>query len=242
MLLIPAIDIKEGRCVRLTQGRMDTAVEFGSDPSEQARLWEQAGAKRIHVVDLNGSVEGRPVNIEAVRGIINAVSAPIQLGGGIRDVETLETYLEAGVSVVILGTAAIRNPVFAERALTDYAGRIAIGIDAMQGRVAVEGWTQGTDIEARRLAAHFDAFRPDSFIYTDISRDGMMRGPNFEETAEFAASVASPVILSGGVSTMQDLEAALALRRTGVTGVIVGRALYDGAIDTAEAIRLLERE
>lgn len=193
-------------------------------------------------MDLNGSVEGRPVNLRAVRGVIDAVSAPVQLGGGIRDLETLEIYFEAGIAVAILGTAAIRDPEFAERALTHYPGRVAIGIDALRGHVAVQGWTHTTAVEAGRLAAHFDRFGPESFIYTDISRDGMMRGPNFEETAAFAAAVGSPVILSGGVSTMRDVIAAAALRTVGVTGVIVGRALYDGAIDAAEAIRVLEAD
>jgi phosphoribosylformimino-5-aminoimidazole carboxamide ribotide isomerase len=237
MLVIPAIDLKEGRCVRLRQGRMDTATEFNPDPAGQARIWEAAGAKRIHVVDLDGSVAGRPVNIDTVRAIVDAVSVPVELGGGIRDAITLELYLRAGVSVAILGTVAVRDPEFAERALRDHPGHIAIGIDAMRGRVAVAGWTQATGVGATDLAARFDPLGPESFIYTDISCDGMMRGPNIEETRQFASSVASPVILSGGVSTMEDLAAALCLEVSGVRGVIIGRALYEGAMDAAEAIK-----
>jgi phosphoribosylformimino-5-aminoimidazole carboxamide ribotide isomerase len=241
MMVIPAIDVKSGRCVRLRQGRMDSAVEFNADPAAQAALWVQAGAQRLHVVDLDGSIEGRPVNLQIVRSIVAAVSVPVQLGGGVRDSAALELYLQAGVAVVILGTAAVRDPEFARRALMDYPGRVALGIDAERGMVSVQGWTQGTGVRARDLASRFDELRPAAFIYTDIARDGMMRGPNLEETAEFAASVRTPVILSGGVSAMSDIEAAMALESKGVMGIIIGRALYDGAIDAAEAISFAER-
>lgn len=240
VIVIPAIDLKEGRCVRLRQGRMDSSTIFNDDPPAQARMWAELGAARIHVVDLDGSVEGRPINLDTIERIVKSVDAPVQLGGGIRDRETIEKYLSAGVSNVILGTIAARSPELVAELILEFKDAVSVGVDARDGWVAVEGWTEATRLKATDLAAKFQTARPVSFIYTDIERDGMMRGPNIEATAAFARSTDTPVILSGGVSSMDDIKNAADLAIFGVSGIIVGRALYDGAIDLRQAIALVE--
>jgi phosphoribosylformimino-5-aminoimidazole carboxamide ribotide isomerase len=240
MILFPAIDLKDGQCVRLFQGDMDQVTVFGDDPAAQARDFAAAGAKWLHVVDLNGAVSGRPVNEDAVKGILDAVDIPVQLGGGIRDRETIEFWLERGVRRVILGTIAVRDPALVEQASRKHPGRVAVGIDARDGMVAVEGWTETSATTALDLAKRFRDSCLAVIIYTDISRDGAMQGPNIEATVELAKAISVPVIASGGVSSMADLEA---LKKAGqglLQGVISGRALYDGRIDLAAAIGLLE--
>ncbi len=239
MIIIPAIDLKDGKCVRLRQGKMESATVFNDDPAAQAQLWLEAGATRIHVVDLNGSMEGRPINSIAIRSIVARANVPVQLGGGIRDSDTLERYLDLGVQTAIIGTLAATNPHLVQELLDKFPGRIAIGVDAKSGLVAVQGWTQDSSLRAVDLAKRFYGFHPAFFVYTDIARDGMMQGPNIEATAEFAEAASAPVILSGGVSTMDDITNALRLQDRGVSGIIIGRALYDGAIDLKEAIRLV---
>jgi len=240
MILFPAIDLKDGQCVRLFQGDMDQVTVFGGDPAAQARDFAAAGAKWLHVVDLNGAVSGRPVNEDAVKGILDAVDIPVQLGGGIRDRETIEFWLERGVRRVILGTIAVRDPALVEQASRKHPGRVAVGIDARDGMIAVEGWTETSATTALDLAKRFRDSGLAVIIYTDISRDGAMQGPNIEATVELAKAISVPVIASGGVSSMADLEA---LKKAGqglLQGVISGRALYDGRIDLAAAIGLLE--
>ena len=240
MILFPAIDLKDGQCVRLFQGDMDQVTVFGDDPAAQARDFAAAGAKWLHVVDLNGAVSGRPVNEDAVTAILDAVDIPVQLGGGIRDRDTIEFWLERGVRRVILGTIAVRDPALVEQASRKHPGRVAVGIDARDGMVAVEGWTETSATTALDLAKRFRDSGLAAIIYTDISRDGAMQGPNIEATVELARAISVPVIASGGVSSMADLEA---LKKAGqglLQGVISGRALYAGRIDLAAAIGLLE--
>lgn len=241
MIIIPAIDIKDGSCVRLRQGRFDSATVFNHDPAGQAQKWEEYGASRIHVVDLNGSSNGKPSNLNCIIEIVKAVRVPIQVGGGIRDHDTIRMYLDIGVNTVILGTLAAKDPAKVIELLNLFPGRIAVGIDARAGIVEVEGWKESTHIKALELAARFDSATPASFIYTDIDRDGMMQGPNIESTREFARSALSPVILSGGVASIDDVAAALPLENDGVNGIIVGRALYDGRVDLRKAIELAEK-
>lgn len=240
MIIIPAIDLKDGKCVRLRQGKMDSSTIFNDDPVAQAKIWEHTGASRIHVVDLDGSVDGSPVNLPTIERIVSSVGVPVQLGGGIRNAETIQRYLSSGVSFVIVGTVAAKFPELAEGFLRDFPGKVAIGIDAVAGMVSVEGWTQSTSVGAVELARRFDQLKPASFIYTDIERDGMMKGPNFEATGEFAKALDTPVILSGGVTTIEDVRRATELSVHGVAGIIIGRALYEGAIDPVEAIRIAE--
>lgn len=241
MIVIPAVDIQGGKCVRLRQGRMDSTTVFSESPAEQAQRWQDEGARRIHVVDLDGSVEGRPANLDPLKTIVQTCRVPIQVGGGIRDAETVAEYLDIGIDRVILGTIAVKAPDVVLDLLARYPGRIAVGIDARDGRVAVEGWTEATDRDAGSLATVFDPAKPAAYIYTDIERDGMMRGPNISATRAFASGTQTPVILSGGVSTIQDVENAAALEPDGVVGVIIGRALYEGSITLPEANRILER-
>lgn len=240
MIIIPAIDLKDGKCVRLRQGRMDSSTVFNEDPSAQAKQWQDMGASRIHVVDLNGSVDGRPVNLHCIEDILKTVDVPVQLGGGIRDAETVKSYLDIGISAVILGTVAVKEPERVIEILKAFPGRAAVGIDAHSGYVAVEGWTESTKLKASQVAARFEELHPASFIYTDIERDGMMQGPNIQATRDFARGTSVPVILSGGVSGMGDLKAALPLEKDGVMGIIIGRALYEGALDLREAIGMVE--
>lgn len=242
MIVIPAIDLKDGKCVRLRQGRMDSSTIFNEDPAAQARTWAESGASRIHVVDLNGSLRGNPANLRSVRDIVKAVQVPVQLGGGIRNEDTVRMYLDLGVSTVILGTIAARDPDLVVDLLEKFPEKIAIGIDARAGRVAVEGWTEATELKASALAARFESVKPVALIYTDIDRDGMMEGPNVSSTKDFARATSTPVILSGGISSLDDVRAALPLAEHGVTGIITGRALYEGKLDLREAIRLTEKK
>lgn len=240
MIVIPAIDLKDGKCVRLKQGRMDMSTVFNESPVEQALIWEDMGAKMIHLVDLNGSVDGKPVNLGVIKEIATKVRVPLELGGGVRDKTTAKMYLDIGVSIIILGTIAVKDPGNAIDMLKQLAGQIAIGIDARSGRVAVQGWTESTELDAGELASKFDPYAPASFIYTDIERDGMMVGPNFASTQAFAKTVKTRVILSGGVSTLDDVKRALTLEKDGVAGIIIGRALYEGAINLQDAILVTE--
>ncbi|KGJ06335.1 1-(5-phosphoribosyl)-5-[(5-phosphoribosylamino)methylideneamino] imidazole-4-carboxamide isomerase [Paracoccus halophilus] len=238
MILYPAIDLKDGNCVRLLRGDMEAATVFGSDPAAQARAFQDAGAQWLHLVDLNGAFAGKPVNGAAVEAILAAVVVPAQLGGGIRDMATIEAWLERGLSRVILGTVAVEEPDLVREAAMAFPGKIAVGIDARKGRVATRGWAEETDVTAVDLARSFEDAGVAAIIYTDIDRDGAMQGPNIPATEALARAVNIPVIASGGVSSMDDLKA---LARTRViSGVISGRALYDGALDLAEALEVLK--
>ncbi|TWI67232.1 1-(5-phosphoribosyl)-5-[(5-phosphoribosylamino)methylideneamino] imidazole-4-carboxamide isomerase [Desulfobotulus alkaliphilus] len=235
MILIPAVDIKNGRCVRLFQGRMDAETVFSHDPVAQARQWEAEGALRIHLVDLDGAVEQKPRNLELIEKIASAVGVPVQVGGGIRSMETISHYLSIGVDRVILGTAALRNPELVRAACADWPGRIVVGIDARAGMVAVDGWVETSETTAIELARRFEGAGVAAIIFTDIGRDGTHGGVNLEETKALAEAVSIPVIASGGVSTLKDLEALLPLEASGVEAVISGRALYEGTLTIAEA-------
>ncbi len=237
MILYPAIDLKDGQCVRLLRGEMEAATVFGDDPAAQARAFEAAGAEWLHLVDLNGAFAGRPVNADAVAAILDAVSLPVQLGGGIREMATVERWVEAGVARVILGTAAVENPGLVREAAATFPGRVAVGLDARRGKVATRGWAETTDTNATDLARAFEDAGVAAIIYTDIDRDGAMAGPNIPATEALARAVSIPVIASGGVSSLADL---VALRNTGaIAGAISGRALYDGAIDLHDALAAL---
>ena len=238
MILYPAIDLKDGQCVRLLRGDMQAATVFGSDPAAQARAFAAAGCGWLHLVDLNGAFAGKPVNAAAVDAILTAVTIPVQLGGGIRDMATIEHWLARGLARVILGTVAVEQPDLVRQAAAAFPGQVAVGIDARAGRVATRGWATDSGVDATDLARRFEDAGVAAIIYTDINRDGAMQGPNVEATAALARAVAIPVIASGGVSSLDDLSA---LRATGViAGAISGRALYDGAIDLGAALRLLE--
>ncbi len=237
MILYPAIDLKDGQCVRLLRGEMEAATVFGDDPAAQAMAFQEAGAEWLHLVDLNGAFAGRPVNADAVEAILARVGIPAQLGGGIRDMATIESWLSRGLARVILGTVAVENPALVRDAARAFPGRVAVGIDARNGRVATKGWAEETGIMITDLAKSFEDDGVTAIIYTDIERDGAMGGPNIAATEALARAVSIPVIASGGVSRMSDLTA---LRDTGViAGAISGRALYDGAIDLNEALRAL---
>ncbi|MEA4836781.1 MAG: 1-(5-phosphoribosyl)-5-[(5-phosphoribosylamino)methylideneamino]imidazole-4-carboxamide isomerase [Rhodospirillaceae bacterium] len=240
MILYPAIDLKNGACVRLVKGDMDQATVFNTDPAAQAKSFADAGCAWIHIVDLDGAFAGRPVNADAVTAILKAVSVPVQLGGGIRDKAGIEAWLERGVARVILGTAALKDPALVRDACRDFPGRIAVGIDARGGRVAVEGWAETSDITALDLARRFEDAGVAAIIHTDIDRDGLMQGPNIAATATLAEALSVPVIVSGGVSSLDDLAAIKARAASGIAGVISGRALYDGRIDLAAALALLK--
>ena len=239
MILYPAIDIKDGLCVRLLRGEMSAATVFNHDPADQAQEFAATGFEWLHVVDLNGAVEGRPVNADAVAAILDAVDMPVQLGGGIRDAATLDHWMAAGVARAVLGTAALDDPDFVREACRQYPGRIAIGIDARGGRVATEGWYRTSEVKPLDLALSFEGAGLAAIIYTDIGRDGALGGLNVEATVDLAFALTTPVIASGGVSSTQDLLELKANERAGIEGVICGRALYDGRIDPAEAIGLL---
>ena len=238
MILYPAIDLKDGPCVRLLRGEMDAATVFNDDPAAQARAFQDAGCEWIHLVDLNGAFAGEPVNGAAVEAILSAIDVPAQLGGGIRDMATIEGWIEKGLSRVILGTVAVENPDLVREAARAFPGKVAVGIDARNGRVATKGWAEETDVMVTDLAKSFEDAGVAAIIYTDINRDGAMQGPNVEATADLARAVSIPVIASGGVSSMDDL---IALRDCGVAlnGAISGRALYDGAIDLKKALAAL---
>ncbi len=235
MILYPAIDLKDGHCVRLLRGEMSAATVFGDDPAAQALAFEAAGCEWLHLVDLNGAFAGQPVNAAAVEAILKAVGVPAQLGGGIRDMATIEMWLSKGLARVILGTVAVENPDLVRRAAKAFPGQVAVGIDARQGFVATKGWASETTVQVTDLARSFEDAGVAAIIYTDIDRDGAMQGPNIAATEALARAVRIPVIASGGVSQMADL---MALRDTGViAGAISGRALYDGAIDLKQAIK-----
>lgn len=238
MILYPAIDLKDGNAVRLLRGEMDQATVFNEDPAAQARAFVEAGCEWLHLVDLNGAFAGEPVNAAPVEAILKACDVPAQLGGGIRDMATIETWIEKGLARVILGTVAVENPDLVRDAAKAFPGKVAVGIDARNGMVATKGWAEETDVQVTDLARSFEDAGVSAIIYTDINRDGAMQGPNIEATAALARAVSIPVIASGGVSSLNDL---IALRDCGVAldGAISGRALYDGAIDLAEAIRAL---
>ncbi len=241
MLVIPAIDVKGGRCVRLKQGIMSEETVFSVHPEEMALRWFQAGAERIHVVDLDGAVQGRPANMETIRRLVETVPIPVQLGGGIRDREILETYLDMGIAQVILGTVAWKNPAFVREMCATFPEKIILGIDAKEGRVAVEGWTEETDLDPVQMAKQFEEDGVYAIIYTDISRDGMGTGPNVDATGRLARAVTLPVIASGGIGDLSDVIRLLALEKDGVMGMITGRALYDGRLDLEEAIRMTKK-
>ncbi len=238
MILYPAIDLKDGQAVRLLRGEMATATVFNDDPADQARTFETAGFAWLHLVDLNGAFEGRPVNRAAVESILAAVAIPAQLGGGIRDMATISAWLEAGVTRVILGTAAVKNPELVRAACREFPGQVALGIDARGGRVAVDGWAEVSEIEVLDLARRFADAGAAAIVYTDIARDGAMQGVNVEATAELARAADVPVIASGGIADLADIEALMATASDGIQGAIIGRALYDGRIDAAAALDL----
>jgi phosphoribosylformimino-5-aminoimidazole carboxamide ribotide isomerase len=238
VLIIPAIDLKDGRCVRLQQGDMSTATVFGDDPVAMAKHWAGQGARRLHVVDLNGAVAGRPKNEKVIREMIKAVgdAMPIQLGGGIRDLDTIESYIDAGVSYVVIGTAAVKNPGFLSDASYAFPGHIIAGLDAKDGKVAVEGWSKMTGHDVVDLAKKYEEYGVEALVYTDIGRDGMMTGINIEATLKLAQAIKIPLIASGGLNSVKDVEAVChKLVPEGVIGAITGRALYEGKIDFKQA-------
>jgi phosphoribosylformimino-5-aminoimidazole carboxamide ribotide isomerase len=237
MLLMPAIDLKDGHCVRLVQGDMNNSTTFGEDPAAMAQRWLDAGARRLHLVDLNGAFAGKPVNESAIRNILRTVGddIPVQLGGGIRDLDTIERYLDAGITYVIIGTAAVKNPGFLQDACSAFGGHIIVGLDAKDGRVATDGWSKLTGHEVIDLAQKFEDYGVESIIYTDIGRDGMLSGINIEATVKLAQSLSIPVIASGGLSNMADIDALCAVESEGIEGVICGRSIYSGALDFAAA-------
>lgn len=238
MILYPAIDLKDGQCVRLLHGEMDKATVFGDDPAAQAAKFEAAGCEWVHLVDLNGAFAGAPVNAAAVEAILARITVPAQLGGGIRDMATIAGWIEKGLSRVILGTVAVENPDLVRQAAREFPGKVAVGIDARNGRVATKGWAEETDVMVTDLAKSFEDAGVSAIIYTDIMRDGAMTGPNIDATEALARAVSIPVIASGGVSSLPDL---IALRDTGViAGAISGRAIYDGALDLTQALAALK--
>ena len=239
MILYPAIDLKDGSCVRLLRGDMDAATVFSTEPAEQAQRFEAAGFEWLHLVDLNGAFAGRPVNGDAVEAILGAVKLPVQLGGGIRNMATIDFWLEHGVRRVILGTIALKDPELVRVACQRHPGRIVVGIDARDGLVAVEGWARISQVRALDLALRFEDAGVAAIVYTDIDRDGALGGVNVEATADLAFALTTPVIASGGVASLADLKALKEVEKTGVEGVICGRALYDGRLDPAAALKLL---
>ena len=237
MLLIPAIDLQDGRCVRLRQGDLDDATVFSDDPGAIATQWLDQGVRRLQLVDLNGAVSGKPINQAAINAIIKAVDdeIPVQIGGGIRDLDTIEAYLDAGMSYVIIGTAAVKSPGFLRDACSAFPGHIIVGLDARDGKVATEGWSKVTRHDVLDLAKKFEDYGCESIIYTDIGRDGMLTGVNIEATVALARHVSIPVIASGGVANLDDIKALCEVENEGVEGVILGRSLYEGTLDFAQA-------
>ena len=244
MLIIPAIDLKDGQCVRLEQGRMDKATVFSDKPARMAAQWAEKGARRIHVVDLNGARDGKPVNEAAIKDIIAALDSdiPVQLGGGIRDLETIERYLDDGVAFVIIGTAAVKNPGFLHEACDAFPGHIIVGLDAKDGKVATDGWSRLTKHDVIDLAKRFQDYGVEAVIYTDIGRDGMMTGVNLEATLRLAQALTIPVIASGGLNSLEDVRQLCELESEGVTAAIAGRAIYEGKLDFAEALKVATGE
>jgi phosphoribosylformimino-5-aminoimidazole carboxamide ribotide isomerase len=242
MHLIPAIDLKDGQCVRLRQGDMDQSTVFSADPIEVARHWRDQGAERLHLVDLNGAFAGQPRNQAAIRGILSAVGQDmaVQLGGGIRDLDTIEQYLDVGLDFAIVGTAAVKNPGFLRDACSAFGGHIVVGLDARDGKVATDGWSKLTGHDVVDLAKKFEDYGVESIIYTDIGRDGMLTGINVQATLRLAQASSVPVIASGGLSGLDDIRALHAVRYEGVEGVICGRAVYTGDLDYREALALVQ--
>ncbi|CAA6822453.1 MAG: Phosphoribosylformimino-5-aminoimidazole carboxamide ribotide isomerase (EC [uncultured Thiotrichaceae bacterium] len=241
MLLIPAIDLKDGQCVRLRQGRMDDTTIFSDNPVDMAERWVKAGAKRLHLVDLNGAFEGKPVNGDVVRAVAEKFpDLPVQIGGGIRDAQTVQAYLDAGVQYCIIGTKAVEDPQFVVELCKQFPGHIIVGIDAKDGMVATDGWAEVSAVPAIELAQQFEQAGVSAIVYTDIARDGMMTGVNVEETAKLAHSISIPVIASGGVTNMDDIKALCEVEQQGVVGTILGRSIYEGTIDLAEAQRFVD--
>ena len=241
MLLIPAIDLKEGKCVRLRQGRMEDDTVFSDDPVAVAGRWVEAGARRIHLVDLDGAFAGKPKNAGVVHRIAEAYpDLPIQIGGGIRDEETIEAYLNAGVKYVIIGTKAVSTPHFVHDVAIEFPGHIIVGLDAKDGKVAVDGWSKLSNHDVIDLAQKFEAQGVEAIVYTDISRDGMMQGVNVEATARLARAITIPVIASGGITNMDDIHALGAVAQEGIMGAITGRAIYEGTLDFAQAEKIAE--
>jgi phosphoribosylformimino-5-aminoimidazole carboxamide ribotide isomerase len=241
MLLIPAIDLKDGKCVRLRQGRMDDATVFSDDPVETAARWVAAGARRLHLVDLNGAFAGQPVNGDAVRAIAAAYpDLPIQVGGGIRDERTIAAYLDAGVRWCIIGTQAVKEPELVARACRAFPGNVIVGLDAKDGQVAINGWAVVTDHRVEDLARRFESDGVEAVVYTDIGRDGMLTGPNVEATRRLAEAVAIPVIASGGITHLDDVRALAAVAGSGIIGALTGRAIYEGTLDFAEGQRIAD--
>jgi phosphoribosylformimino-5-aminoimidazole carboxamide ribotide isomerase len=238
MIVIPAVDLKDGRCVRLSQGRMDQETIYSENPVEMAKYWESKGAERLHVVDLNGAVVGKPFHQSLIGEIARSLNIPIEVGGGIRDLETIESYLSSGVKWVIFGTVALSNHSLIEEACRQFPGRVILAIDAKRGRVAIRGWNEVVPLEAIDLVKQFEGMDLSAIIFTDIERDGMGTGLNSEVTRALARSTSIPVIASGGVSRIEDIERLMELENDGVIGVIVGRALYTGSLDLEKAIRV----
>ena len=240
MLLIPAIDLKDGKCVRLRQGRMDDVTVFSDNPLDMAVKWVEAGAKRLHIVDLDGAASGKPVNAQVIRDITARYpDLPVQVGGGIRDADTVQAYLEAGVQYTIIGTKAVSAPHFVNDLCLEFPGHIIVGLDAKNEKVAIDGWSKLSNHDAIDMARHFEKDGVVAIIYTDISRDGMMQGVNVESTARLAQEIHIPVIASGGVSSLDDIRALKSVEEEGIEGAIIGRALYEGSLDFAEAQALV---
>lgn len=241
MLLIPAIDLKDGKCVRLRQGRMEDSTVFSDDPVAMASRWVEAGARRLHLVDLNGAFEGRPMNRDVVHAIAAAFpDLPIQVGGGIRDEDTVQAYLDAGVQYVIIGTKAVNHPGFVGDLCAEFPGHVIVGLDAKEGKVAMDGWSKLSKHDVIDLAQHFEQDGVSAIIYTDIGRDGMMSGVNVAATVKLAQAVSIPIIASGGITNLEDIRALCAVADEGITGAITGRAIYEGTLDFAEGQRLAD--
>jgi len=240
MIIIPAIDLKDGACVRLEQGRMDKATVFSKEPGKTARQWTSKGARRIHVVDLDGARAGKPRNETAIREIVRNVDSdiPVQLGGGIRDLDTIERYLDDGVSYIVIGTAAVKNPGFLHEACDAFPGHIIVGLDAKDGKVATDGWSKLTGHDVVDLAKRFQDYGVEAVIYTDIGRDGMLTGVNIEATVRLAQALTVPVIASGGLNSLDDVKALMAVENEGISGCIAGRAIYENKLDFAAAVKL----
>ena len=242
MLIIPAIDLKDGHCVRLKQGLMDDATVFSEDPGAMARQWIKQGARRLHLVDLNGAFAGKPINEAAIKAITDAVGTdiPVQLGGGIRDLETIERYLDDGITYVIIGTAAVKNPGFLHEACYAFPGHIMVGLDAIDGKVAVDGWSKVTGHDVIDLAKKFEGYGVEAIIYTDIGRDGMLSGVNIDATVRLARELSIPVIASGGITNLDDIKALCLVEAEGIMGAITGRAIYEGTLDFVAAQKMAD--
>ncbi len=238
MIIIPAVDIKQGKCVRLLQGRMEDSTHYSDSPAKMAQQWEAKGAQLIHIVDLDGAFAKEVKNLDAIKDILAGIKSPIQVGGGIRDLKTIEMYVDSGVSKIIIGSEAVYNPQLVKDACKQFPGQIVVGIDARDGMVAVEGWSKTSETRAIDLAREFESCGVAAINFTDIHRDGMQTGPNIEETAALAEAVSIPIVASGGVSTIQDIKNLLEIEEKGVTGVITGRAIYEGTLNLEEAIKI----